>query len=245
MTAEPTVSDAPHTTWTPRPPDDADAADLAEAFRRMILHPDYPCLGARSVMNRHRASVLVLPRLGSRYAGRQLLGALTEFAAATDIEDGFASFVAIFREPERTDEEGFERLLWRQLQCIADADSAPWSGLVSDDPDDPHFSFSAGGTPYFVVGLHPDASRVARRAPWPTLVFNLHEQFEKLRAEGTFPTMRKRIRERDSRLQGCPNPMVEDFGNASEARQYSGRAVDREWTADADFAAARHEREAD
>ena len=140
MTAEPTVSDAPHTTWTPRPPDDADAADLAEAFRRMILHPDYPCLGARSVMNRHRASVLVLPRLGSRYAGRQLLGALTEFAAATDIEDGFASFVAIFREPERTDEEGFERLLWRQLQCIGDADSAPWSGLVSDDPDDPHFS---------------------------------------------------------------------------------------------------------
>lgn len=235
MTAEPTVSDAPHNTWTHRPPDDADAAELAAAFRRMILHPDYPCLGARSVMNRHRASVLVLPQLGAPEAGPQLLAALTEFAAATDIEDGFASFVATFRRPERTDEEGFERLLWQQLQYIADADSAPWSGLVSDDPDDPHFSFSAGGTPYFVVGLHPDASRVARRAPWPTLVFNLHEQFDKLRADGTFPVMRRRIRERDSRLQGCPNPMVQDFGDASEARQYSGRAVDEQWTPKADF----------
>ena len=172
MTPDPIVSDAPNTTWTQRPPEDAGADELAAAFRRMILHPDYPCLGARSVMNRHRASVLVLPRLGAPDTGHQLLAALTDFAATTDMDDGFASFVAIFRHPERTDEEGFERLLWRQLQCIAHADSAPWSGLVSDDPDDPHFSFSAGGTPYFVVGLHPDASRVARRAPFPTLVFN-------------------------------------------------------------------------
>ncbi len=37
---------------------------------------------------------------------------------------------------------------------------------------------------FFVVGLHPGASRLARRTPMPCLVFNLHEQFEQLKASG-------------------------------------------------------------
>lgn len=240
MTSDPTVVDAPENPWTHRPPEDAAAAELMQAFREMILHPDYPCLGARSVITRHRACVHVLPELGTAESGRRMLTELAQFAADTDVEEGFASFVAIFRHPEHIDEETFEQLLWQQLQHIADADHTPWSGLVSQDPDDPHFAFSASGTPYFVVGLHPEASRIARRAPWPTLVFNLHEQFENLRAEGKFERMRTRIRCRDSELQGCPNPMVGDFGDSSEARQYSGRAVDDQWSPDADFTPARH-----
>lgn len=222
-------------TWTPRPPRDADPEVLAETFRSMILHPDHPCLGARSVVNRHRATVLALPWLGAPETAPRLLEGLREFARDTDVDDGFASFVAIFRQPEHSDEKTFERLLWRQLQTVADADGTPWSTEVSDDPVDPHFSFSAAGTAYFVVGLHPDASRVARRAPWPTLVFNLHEQFQNLRADGGYERMRERIRIRDSKVQGYPNPMVEDFGAASEARQYSGRAVGPHWRPDADF----------
>lgn len=239
MTPEPIAVEAPRNPWTHLPPGDPAAAELSQAFRRMILHPDYPCLGARSVITQHRASVLVLPRLGSAESGRRLLSSLAAFAATTDVDEGFASFVAIFRQPEHTDEETFEQLLWQQLQHIADADRVPWSGLVSEDPDDPHFAFSAAGTPYFVVGLHPQASRIARRAPWPTLVFNLHEQFEKLREEGKFERMRTRIRARDSELQGCPNPMVDDFGDSSGARQYSGRAVDEQWSPDVDFSPAR------
>ena len=75
------------------------------------------------------------------------------------------------------------------------------------------------------------ASRVARRATTPTLVFNLHEQFEALRASGQFSRMRDRIRERDERLQGTINPMVADHGEHSEARQYSGRQVGPGWRA--------------
>ena len=89
----------------------------------------------------------------------------------------------------------------------------------------------AGGTAYFIVGLHPQASRDARRTPTPTLVFNLHEQFEELRASGRFPSMRDKIRERDLHLQGTVNPMVADHGQDSEARQYSGRQVGPGWTA--------------
>ena len=65
----------------------------------------------------------------------------------------------------------------------------------------------------------------------PTLVFNLHAQFEELRASGSFTRMRDKIRERDRQLQGRINPMVADHGQDSEARQYSGRQVGPGWQA--------------
>ena len=85
--------------------------------------------------------------------------------------------------------------------------------------------------PYFIVGLHPQASRVARRTPLPTLVFNLHEQFEMLRGTGSFERMRDTIRRRDAQLQGEVNPMAADHGDVSEARQYAGRQVEDDWQA--------------
>jgi FPC/CPF motif-containing protein YcgG len=62
-------------------------------------------------------------------------------------------------------------------------------------------------------------------------VFNPHEQFERLRADGKWKHMQETIRERDVQLQGTINPMLSDFGERSEARQYSGRAVDEDWRA--------------
>ncbi len=61
------------------------------------------------------------------------------------------------------------------------------------------------------------------------MVFNLHQQFELLRKQGGFDRMRTAIRTRDQRLQGAVNPMAEDHGNDSEARQYSGRHIQDEW----------------
>ena len=85
--------------------------------------------------------------------------------------------------------------------------------------------------PYFLVGLHPKASRNARRAPSPTLVFNLHSQFVALRESGHYTRIRDRIRDRDEQLQGTINPMVSDHGEVSPARQYSGREVEPGWRA--------------
>jgi len=115
------------------------------------------------------------------------------------------------------------------LQRLHDADDESWADGVGSDPNDPHFAFSAGGSAYFIVGLHPAASRVARRAPLPTLVFNPHEQFEELRAEGRFDGMRTTIRRRDEDLQGFINPMVADHGDSTEALQYSGRRHAAGW----------------
>ncbi|MEO9152778.1 MAG: guanitoxin biosynthesis heme-dependent pre-guanitoxin N-hydroxylase GntA [Lapillicoccus sp.] len=216
----PTISD----------PGSASEDSLAAAFTAMVQHDEFPCLGARSAFRRDRASIHVYGQLGTAQAAAQLLTDLTAYADAVDPTAGFASFIALFRGPA-TDEKDFEALLWAQLRLLHRADEAPWSPDVSADPDDPHFAFSVGGTPFFVVGLHPGASRDARRAPVPTLVFNLHEQFEELRASGRFTRMRDAIRERDIALQGDLNPMVDDHGGSTEARQYSGREVGDDWSA--------------
>jgi FPC/CPF motif-containing protein YcgG len=195
----------------------------------MINHPEYPCLGARSVFRQDRATVEVYDQLGGQEGAQSLLADLHRFASGVDLDQGFASFIAMFRGPHIRDEKQFEELLWQHLRAVHAADDQPWTPDVSADPQDPHFAFSVAGSAYFVIGLHPRASRHARRSAVPTLVFNLHAQFEQLREAGTFPTLRDRIRARDEALQGQINPMVSDYGQSSEARQYSGREVSPQW----------------
>ncbi len=69
------------------------------------------------------------------------------------------------------------------------------------------------------------SGRLAR----PALVFNLHDQFTQLRAAGKYEGMREKILARDEAIAGSVNPMLARHGEASEARQYSGRAVPEQW----------------
>lgn len=206
-------------------------ADAERTFRAVVGAPDYPCLGARSVLRQGRAEIHGYADLGTTAAARELLDDLTHFAASIDVTAGFASFVAVFLRDAGRDEEQFERLLWRQLQEIHDIDGAPPDPAVSSDPTHPNFAFSVAGTAFFVIGLHPAASRPARRSPRPMLIFNPHEQFDMLRAAGRFERMRDTIRRRDADAHGSVNPMVSDHGASSEAAQYAGRLVPATWRA--------------
>ncbi|MBC7804692.1 MAG: YqcI/YcgG family protein, partial [Akkermansiaceae bacterium] len=145
--------------------------------------------------------------------------------------NGFFTFVATFTGPSGLNEAAFEGLLWSQLQKLHDNDASvsEWDASVSEDPDSPHFSWSFGGKAFFVVGLHPASSRFTRRFPFPTLVFNAHFQFEQLREAGKYERMQDVMRSRDTALQGTINPNLSDFGDASDARQYSGREVEGDW----------------
>src|SRR5215204_4076537 len=109
------------------------------------------------------------------------------------------------------------------------SDDVAWDTAVSSDPDDPRFAFSFGGRAFFLIGLHPGSSRWARRFAWPTIVFNAHHQFERLRTTGRYDPLQAAIRDRDTALQGSTNPTLAAFGTASEARQYAGRAVEPDW----------------
>jgi len=203
--------------------------DVVRALELMVAHAEFPCLGAKSVFRRGSVAHAVLDDMDDPGVPEDLLARLQAFATSIEDESGFHSFIATFRGPLPTDEASFETSLFDLLQRLHDADDNSWADGVGSDPNDPHFAFSAGGTAYFIVGLHPAASRVARRAPLPTLVFNPHAQFEELRTEGRFDGMRTTIRRRDEDLQGFVNPMVADHGDSSEARQYSGRQHPTGW----------------
>ncbi len=211
----------------------ADAPDeqIAEALKEMIRGPEYPCVGAKSVVNRNTVEVAVFDAMADADSTPQLLERLSSFVTAPSDDTGFRSFIAAFRGPVPDSEKVFEQLLWRQLDMLRELDSSEWDPAVSNDPTNPHFCFSVAGTAAFVIGMHPLASRLARRAPLPVLVFNPHAQFERLRASGGYDRVRDVVRRRDEKLQGTINPMVADHGQGSEARQYSGRVVDAGWRA--------------
>ena len=69
----------------------------------------------------------------------------------------------------------------------------------------------------------------ARKFESPAMVFNLHDQFQVLRDQQRYEKLRASILARDEALAGSMNPMLARHGEASEARQYSGRAVGDDW----------------
>ena len=208
-------------------------SDNARQFRETIKQGDFPCVGAKAAIAQGTLSIIHARDITSGWNDLEIHRGLLEWSENSRIEpDGLRSLAVIFDGPGDMTEAAFEAALWERLQSLADKDH--WRGQrydasVSADPEDPHFSLSFGGEAYFAVGLHPHASRPARRFPNPAIVFNLHSQFERLREEGRFERMRERIMARDVALAGVPNPMLADHGAASSARQFSGRAVGPQW----------------
>ena len=202
-------------------------------FEEFVRNEQFPCVGAKSALARDALTVIGASDIRRTTNDLDIHRALSEFGAGLDIESPVvSSFAVVFDGPEELSEEEFEAALWDRVQALHNLDVAtgtPWNDDVDDDPNSPHFSLSLAGEAYFVIGLHPRSSRPARRFPRPALVFNSHAQFEKLRRDGRYDRMKDIIRQRDVALAGDTNPMLADFGRASEARQYSGRAVDREW----------------
>lgn len=211
-----------------------DAIDRGrEELLAAIADERFPCVGAKSAMARGTLKTLVCHSITSAWDDVRIHSELLEWAKAYRADPaGLRSLAIVFDGPRDLTEEQFEAAMWQRLQSLADKDEwrgQPYDRSVSADPDDPHFSLSFGGAAFFVVGLHPHASRPARRFPRPTLVFNLHDQFERLREEGRYERMRDKIIQRDVALAGSVNPMLARYGETSEARQYSGRLVDDDW----------------
>ncbi|WP_185749112.1 guanitoxin biosynthesis heme-dependent pre-guanitoxin N-hydroxylase GntA [Humibacillus xanthopallidus] len=207
----------------------APATEVYRALEEMVGHAAYPCLGAKSVYRRHGVAHLVLRDMDDPGTTVVLLRHLRAFGEHALTPGIFRSFIVSFRAPAHSDEAAFEESLFSLLQRLHDNDALPWAEGVDADPGSPHFAFSVAGTAYFLVGLHPAASRVARRSPLPTVVFNPHVQFQQLRDQGRYDGMRTRIRARDEHFQGSVNPMVADHGESSDARQYSGRYHGPDW----------------
>jgi FPC/CPF motif-containing protein YcgG len=203
-----------------------------ESLRAVVLSSSYPCFGAQAALRSGRYAMGLYEGLGCHGASEGLARDLFEFKLQQDAwAPHLSTFLACFESPVALDEPAFEEALWGQLQVLHELDRPhhAWDPEVSDDPANPHFSFSFAERAYFIVGLHAANSRWSRRFAWPALVFNAHRQFERLRIRHQLATLQRHIRERDEELQGTLNPNLADFGLASEARQYSGRAVEPSW----------------
>lgn len=216
-----------------RRPNADDAARSARRLEAFVLDASFPCLGARSAINTGRSHIGSYGRLGDGGSPRlqSLCNALAAFSAAyPDPGEAPVTCIALF-DDDVGDEKDFELRLWRHLQALHQCDRLDfdWAPGVSSDPQSSDFSFSIAGRAFFVVGLHPRASRLSRRAPLPCIAFNFHDQFEQLRTSGKYAKMQHVIRGRDVALQGDANPVLSRFGEASEARQYAGRAVGADW----------------
>lgn len=204
-----------------------------DQFQTFIGDADFPCVGAKSALANGMLRVIEARDITSGWNDLEIHRELIDWARAYKSDpSGLRSLAVIFDGPADLGETAFEQALWQRLQSLADKDA--WKGLAYDpgvhsDPEHPHFSLSFGGEAFFVIGLHPQASRPARRFHKPALVFNLHDQFERLRADGRYERMRERILDRDEELAGSLNPMLARHGEASEAAQYSGRVVEEGW----------------
>jgi FPC/CPF motif-containing protein YcgG len=206
---------------------------LTALLHAQVAEASFPCVGAKAALARGTLEVLAARDIASAWDDLRIHDRLLNFAGEYRRDPAlFRSLAVVFEGPGDLSERAFEQLLWTRVQSLSDKDV--WRGqnydeTVSNDPDNPHFSLSFGGEAYFVVGLHPRASRPARRFPHPVMVFNLHAQFETLREHGKYEGMREKIMVRDEALAGSRNPMLTRHGESSEARQYSGRVVEPEW----------------
>jgi uncharacterized protein len=206
---------------------------LIGAFQTFIQAQSFPCVGAKSALSKGQMKVLVARDIRSAWNDLPVHAELHAFAQRYKADPRlFQSFAVLFKGPLDLSEEAFERCMWARIQSLTDKDA--WHGVEPDprvdaSPDSPHFSLSFGGEAFFAVGLHPNASRDARRFHTPAIVFNLHDQFERLRADGLYEKLRGAILQRDEALQGSLNPMLARHGEGNEARQYSGRQVDESW----------------
>ena len=206
---------------------------LARRFAAFISKPEFPCVGAKAALNRDGMRFVVARDFRSGWDDLRIMPGLLDLAKSYRADPiPFQALVVIFDTGAPSSEAEFEQGLWTRLQSLSDKDE--WLGQPADprvkhDPDDPHFAMSFGGEAFFVVGLHPLSSRPARRFEKPAMVFNLHDQFERLRAEGRYDKLRGTILDRDVRLAGSINPMLAPHGTISAARQYSGRAVSDAW----------------
>jgi FPC/CPF motif-containing protein YcgG len=201
-----------------------------DGFRALALSDHFACVGGRAAVRQEAYRFGLYQRMASDESTAALATDLRAFLADDELRaKPLTAFVASFVNPVPPDERAFEALLWSTLQQLHDGDDSACGLDQQRDPDDPAFSFSFAGTGFFIVGLHANSSRFSRRFAWTTLVFNPHAQFDRLRNEGRYGRFRGVIRTRDVALQGTVNPMLRDFGEQSEARQYSGRAVEDTW----------------
>lgn len=206
--------------------------DMINEYLAFLNSKAFPCVGAKAALARKQIKCMVADHMGCPKDDGIILQFLYDFVDTyRSSTRSFHSAAVIFKGPEFNNDSEFDRLLWQRLQALASLDKEKYSydKRVDCDPSSPRFSFSLKEEAFFIIGLNASSSRLARRFKYPTLVFNPHAEFEKLRHAGRYQQMKEIVRKREVIYSGTVNPTLTDFGEVSEVYQYSGVQHDNQW----------------
>lgn len=209
-----------------------DHENIIAQFIEFINDKTFSCIGAKAALAKGQLNVFVSGNMACPANDRDILEFLYQFIDSYREKGGnFHSAAIIFTGPVQITETIFENLLWQRLQSISDmdADMYHYDKRVSPDPASSDFSFSLKEESFFIIGMHPASSRMARRFASPVLVFNPHAQFEEMKEKDKYESMKEAVRKRDILYSGSVNPKLDDYGNSSEAIQYSGKNYSGPW----------------
>ncbi|MER7156739.1 guanitoxin biosynthesis heme-dependent pre-guanitoxin N-hydroxylase GntA [Streptomyces lydicus] len=202
------------------------------ALEDFIQTREFSCLGARAALKRDSITHRHYRRMGEASSAAENHRDLVEYVRTVRpllSDQSFRTFVATFDEPGTVDELAYEGLIWQHLQLMHDLDSRSF-GLdkgATSDPALPNFGFHTGGHAFFVVGMHPGASRASRRFSASAIAFNSLAQFVLLGEK--FYSMQGAIRRRESKNNGSVNPSFTVYEYEQPARHFSGRFTEEDW----------------
>jgi FPC/CPF motif-containing protein YcgG len=185
-----------------------------------------------NIISKSQNKCVVADNMACPKDDKKILQFLYDFVAEYRLSSSpFHSAAVIFKGPDFVNEQLFELLLWQRLQSISRLDRINYNHdpRVDSDPSSAKFSFSIMEEAFFIIGLHPGSSRPARTFKYPVLTFNPHAQFEYLRETKRYEKLKNIVRKRDLAYAGSINPMLKNFGDASETFQYSGKVYSEEW----------------
>lgn len=192
---------------------------------QFIQTPTFPCIMAKAAASMGNVVVYEATDNLSKTEMKVLLSKIYHFIASyRDNPEKLSSFIVCLPQFQISFAE-YEDIFWKLLRTLQEYDqkSFHYDSRVSSDPLSPEYSFSLMEEAFFIIALHPESPRFARRFKVPAIVFNPHQQFEHLKSIGKFDIIRNVIRKRDKALQGNSNPMLQDFGTKSEIFQYFGK----------------------
>lgn len=206
--------------------------NIIEKYKAYLERKEFACIAAKAALAKAQIKCLVADHLACPKDDDNILQFLyafiDDYRASKEM---YHSAAIIFKGPDVCNEPLFDAFMWQRLQALSNLDAVKYEydKRVAADPSSGNFSFSLKEESFYIIGLHPGSSRLTRQFTYPTLVFNPHAQFEQLRETQKYDNIKGAVRKRDVAYSGSVNPMLEDFGEASEVYQYSGRKYDESW----------------
>lgn len=206
--------------------------EIIDAYHSFLGKKEFACVAARAALAKEHIKCFVADHMACPKDDSAILDFLYSFIDYyRETTDPFHSAAVIFKGPDIYAEDMYESLLWQRLQALSnmDAKNYAYDSRVDSNPSSPEFSFSLKEEAFFIIGLHPSSSRPTRQFEYPAIVFNPHAEFVKLRSGDRYDKLKAVVRKRDVAYSGTINPMLNDFGTASEVNQYSGKNYASNW----------------